>query len=103
MEILCGEEWEHSENISTVPCEHWKWFLGARVGNYRLKNMAGSARILLNNLRIVRDNEGWAHLGLKGWVETLADFGLTETTWAWLEASEPILLGREATEGRPSA
>jgi len=98
VEILCGEDWEHSEDISTVPREHWKWFLGAHVGNWRVKKIAGTAKPLIANLRILHGNEGWKELGLSSWSEALEFFGLDETKWQWLQAGEPVLLDSDSVE-----
>jgi len=98
VEILCGEDWEHSEDISTVPREHWKWFLGAHVGNWRVKKIAGTAKPLIANLRILHGNDGWKELGLSNWTEALEFFGLDETKWQWLQAGEPVLLDSDSVE-----
>jgi hypothetical protein len=98
VEILCGEDWEHSDDISTVPRQHWKWFLGAHVGNWRVKKIAGTARPLLANLRILHANKGWDELGLSTWSEALEFFGLDETKWQWLQAGEPVLLDSDSVE-----
>lgn len=98
VEILCGEDWEHSENISTVPREHWKWFLGAHVGTVSMRNIAGKARRLLANLRVLRDQKGWKHIGLDDWGQTLNWFGLTPKQWEWLEAGEPVLTDNDSVE-----
>ena len=98
VEILCGEDWEHSENISTVPQEHWKWFLGAHVGTVSMRNIAGKARRLLANLRVLRDQKGWKHIGLENWEQTLNWFGLTSKQWDWLEAGEPVLTDNDSVE-----
>jgi hypothetical protein len=98
VEILCGEDWEHSENISTVPQEHWKWFLGAHVGTVSMRNIAGKARRLLANLRVLRDQKGWKHIGLENWEQTLNWFGLTSKQWEWLEAGEPVLTDNDSVE-----
>lgn len=98
VEILCGEDWEHSENISTVPQEHWKWFLGAHVGTVSMRNIAGKARRLLANLRVLRDQKGWKHIGLEDWEQTLNWFGLTSKQWEWLEAGEPVLTDNDSVE-----
>ncbi len=98
VEILCGEDWEHSEDISTVPREHWRWFLGAHVGNWRVKKIAGTAKPLIANLRILHGNEGWKELGLSTWSEALEFFGLDETKWQWLQAGEPVLLDSDSVK-----
>ena len=98
VEILCGEDWEHSEDISTVPQEHWRWFLGSKVGNWRVKKIAGTAKPLLANLRILQQNKGWKELGLESWPAALEFFGLDETKWNWLQAGEPVLLDSDSVE-----
>lgn len=98
VEILCGEDWEHSKDISTVPREHWRWFLGAKVGSWRVKDIAGTARPLLANLRILQADKGWDELGLSTWSEALEFFGLDETKWQWLQAGEPVLLDSDSVE-----
>lgn len=91
VEIMCGEDWERSSDISTVPVEHWEWFLGARVGSKSMAQVRWNAKKLLTNLRILRDNKGWKHLGLDTWEDALNWFDLTPQKWAWLEAGEPVL------------
>jgi hypothetical protein len=98
VEILCGEDWEHSKDISTVPREHWRWFLGAKVGSWRVKDIAGTARPLLANLRILQADKGWDELGLSTWSEALEFFGLDETKWQWLQAGEPVLLDSDSVK-----
>lgn len=98
VEILCGEKWEHSEDISTVPQEHWRWFLGSKVGNWRVKKIAGTAKPLLANLRILQRSKGWKELGLASWPAALEFFGLDETKWNWLQAGEPMLLDSDSVE-----
>ncbi len=98
VEILCGEDWEHSEDISTVPQEHWRWFLGAKVGSWRVKDIAGTAKPLLANLRILERGDGWKLLGFENWPTALEFFGLDETKWNWLQAGEPVLLDSDSVE-----
>jgi len=100
VEIMCGEDWERSSDISTVPVEHWEWFLGARVGSKSMAQVRWNARKLLTNLRILRDNKGWTHLGLDTWEDALKWFDLTPQKWAWLEAGEPVLTDADSvTQG----
>jgi DNA-binding MarR family transcriptional regulator len=96
VEWLEGEAWEQADDISEVPKEHWEWFLGAHVGSVSMRNIAGMARKLLANLRVLRDQKGWGVIGLDSWGQTLNRFGLTQQQWEWLEAGEPVITDEDS-------